>query len=701
MSASTTEGSTLAIACGPVVTLWDVNNRSQYQSYLTQSGHIDAASVAGQDLGVEQFQPHGDASVVDLTWNHNSQVIASCSNSSSPDEDLPNISLTLVASKTKMASFSNFHTSKPTAAFPEQYTDTEPATSISFGGKAARSRYLCVSDASGYISVWDLKKSTRVRRFRLGATKSSNTSSHSKQSSEFNNPCTKACMDPSDTYVAGLSGSPMDGSLQLFHLRQGKLALSMRGKDGKSYGGGSCFEFSALEPNLVAVGTKQGSVLLWDLSTSSGVDCCPSSVMAQKHSGSVNDCNFSPNNKALLATCASDGTFAFHDVKSGKLIQMVFPWKLSTFKPPSGADSGKNGVTSLAFNADGIKFSTGTANGITNIYDLRKVGSGPMMMLDSSPRIGTGSYPVIRLEFGANSMKKSKTPKSHRKRTTLHNDEDKTPLKNSNVEENIILSQSDRDNLDESLANISLDHSNVWQTSPSPKTNHTELQRVDEENEYYQSVLERKPSVDKQELDTQEKKYDMPSLDKTNQIDDVSDQQQISSTAEVRERYYNDKAGEIRNTEGTVSDETRNIENDPVKSHSQIEFPSQSSFNPSNLETGLRVKSSSTIEGQTNFQQKELQLALAEKEIKLQNIAKQQNLETQNVIQEMIRDEMDALREDLEESMQILHCDCLRQFQTQSEEISNMFGKQRELIEKLLKENESLRQENEELRRVF
>ena len=82
---SNSSGSILAIACGPLVTTWDINNNSSataslqspssksHDSMIVVGRSIDGGRVAGTGVGVEQFCPHGDCSVVDLAWNHNGQ----------------------------------------------------------------------------------------------------------------------------------------------------------------------------------------------------------------------------------------------------------------------------------------------------------------------------------------------------------------------------------------------------------------------------------------------------------------------------------------------------------------------------------------------------------------------------------------------------------------------------------------------------
>jgi hypothetical protein len=59
----------LAIACGPIVTTWDIAQSTTSQ----HSNLFSAQTLAGTGTGIEQFKPHGNNIVNDLAWNHNGQ----------------------------------------------------------------------------------------------------------------------------------------------------------------------------------------------------------------------------------------------------------------------------------------------------------------------------------------------------------------------------------------------------------------------------------------------------------------------------------------------------------------------------------------------------------------------------------------------------------------------------------------------------
>jgi hypothetical protein len=68
-------------------------------------------------------------------------------------------------------------------------------------------------------------------------------------------------------------------------------------------------------------------------------------------------------------------------------------------------------------------------------------------------------------------------------------------------------------------------------------------------------------------------------------------------------------------------------------------------------------------------------------------------------LRHLIEDITLGLREELGQSIRNIHIDLLRQFQIQSEEISDSFQQQREVIMALIEENQKLRNENESLRK--
>ncbi len=433
-------------------------------------------------------------------------VLATCSNinplsTAIQDFDRTNddIALTLYSSQTTLECFSN---SKRTTS-GNANSNHRQTTSISFGGSNAKSRYVCVSDNGGYISVWDMKKRPvkRVRCFKL--------QSRDDYGNNIVMGCSKACMDRSDTFVIGLHGDLASSisttatnkntttsskyvTLDLFHLKNGNLVSSLQ-DDGTHGGSSNCFHFSHLDPNQLVVGTKNGSLLLWDISsttsqsTSSTTTTSTSSpiiTLECKHSNHVTDVAFSPMNKVLAASCSLDGYIMFHDVQSKKIIQTLKP---STSSSSSYSTSGRGrnvsdvdkyngGLTSLAFDANGYTWAVGTNHGHVLNYDLRQVSAGPLSTLNVGD-VGIGSnrststygdngdkkyYSVNRLQFapptsssslpgkGMSSVKKKQPSSFTSKSTKLKQDDIKhqdTPIISTLKEEKVSTS-NDKDYVD-------------------------------------------------------------------------------------------------------------------------------------------------------------------------------------------------------------------------------------------------------------
>ena len=316
-------------------------------------------------------------------------VIASCSNSTSP-KDADNVVLTHYSTRAKLESFSNFQSA-------DSSSQGASATSISFGGKSAKSRYLCVSDEGGSASVWDMKKISRVRCFKMKSLENNNSLRPS---------CVKCCMDPSDSYVVALHGdsSVMNRSnriaLELFHLKTGGRQAMLKTPEHAYGGGADCFEFSTSNNGQLLVGTRDGSLLLWDCSTSAIVansDAhAPLSVLGKRHEQAVTDVAFSPANEVLAASCSTDGSVSFHDVDSNKTIQTISPWDHPVKFTNKIDDRDGKALTSIAFHHDGFTWAVGTKKGLVFTYDLRQTGAGPLCTMDVS---GMNNHPINRLQF--------------------------------------------------------------------------------------------------------------------------------------------------------------------------------------------------------------------------------------------------------------------------------------------------------------
>ena len=67
----------------------------------------------------------------------------------------------------------------------------------------------------------------------------------------------------------------------------------------------------------------------------------------------------------------------------------------------------------------------------------------------------------------------------------------------------------------------------------------------------------------------------------------------------------------------------------------------------------------------------------------------------------MIEDAVESLRDDMEETIQSLQLDFLKQMQKQSDEVADLLNNHRQQLQLLENESQSLRSENDKLRRLF
>jgi WD40 repeat protein len=188
---------------------------------------------------------------------------------------------------------------------------------------------------SGAVCLWDLKKKVRARQFF-----------HEGQ------PSLQVSLDRTDTYVLSLSSR----SLRSYKLREGVPAISWTPQGNYDF---TKFACSTMEPQLVAIGTDDGSVLLYDITNPQSSQTIL--TLNQRHNSLITGIAFSYTNDKLLASTSQDGSLQFFDKGSGALIQELV-------RLP-------NCITSLALNADGFSCAIGTDEGEVLIYDLRRAGS--------------------------------------------------------------------------------------------------------------------------------------------------------------------------------------------------------------------------------------------------------------------------------------------------------------------------------------
>lgn len=131
----------------------------------------------------------------------------------------------------------------------------------------------------------------------------------------------------------------------------------------------TCYKSSTLEPHIAAVGSDDGSLLLYDIANLQ--KSVPFLSLNRRHSSPITGIAFSPTNDKLMAATSSDGTLKFFDKLSGSLIEQHA--------------SVKSGITSMTMNSDGFSCAVGTEGGEVILYDLRQGGSPLASMYVEGP----------------------------------------------------------------------------------------------------------------------------------------------------------------------------------------------------------------------------------------------------------------------------------------------------------------------------
>ena len=275
-------------------------------------------------------------------------------------------------------------------------------TSIAFGGK---SRYLCLGDTSGAVCLWDLKKRTRARQFFLPQNNSNNNGS-------TYNPANQVMLDPLDRYVLSLSPS----LFSVFNLREGTLATSITPPSNNyNY---TKFCMSQIEPHVAAIGTKDGSILLYDIATAAAMNnknnihrqsspAMPFSTLDRCHESTITGIAISRTNPQLLASSSLDGTLNFIDIKSNELIhgEIVSNNNINSSNQGSGYSCS---ITCLSLHSDGISCAVGTNTGNILVYDIRKV-NGVVASLSVQDSVTSIQY-ALPHKSSSSSSKASSTP---------------------------------------------------------------------------------------------------------------------------------------------------------------------------------------------------------------------------------------------------------------------------------------------------
>lgn len=265
----------LAIGYGSTVTLWDYSTGQTLVNFNHVNSNQEERKASSLDYDNYLFS--------DMEFSPNGQVIATSSFNSQ------HVFLSRASTGSLLAKIDVPSTEQPTAADDDLGSTVSlgGVTSLNFGGGG---RYMSFStcynnssSGSSKVYIFNLAKMKWVRSFSMEP--------------EFF--CTKACFDPSNTFLAALSTKSDEGTssgantLTLWNVREGKIVTSLHypyrlpTTNNNSYllppnamrklENRGAMHFSSLIPHYCAVGCGS-SVLLYDLHRSTGVKSPFSSV---------------------------------------------------------------------------------------------------------------------------------------------------------------------------------------------------------------------------------------------------------------------------------------------------------------------------------------------------------------------------------------------------------------------------------------
>ena len=204
------------------------------------------------------------------------------------------------------------------------------------------SRYLATGGMDAVVKVWDLKRREVIRSFR----------SH-KTGVE----CVQFSKD-ADKYVA--SGDH-DGTICLFNVLTGRLTSNLRDESASSTGGVQSLCFSTQHTNRLVSGYENGSIRIWDISTSSVVTTFEQAHRASATAVCFAPRSFSSNNNNEHQSFLSVGYDKQLNIYDGNSKAILHSMK---------ADSP---LSCCEYLSDGQRIVVGTTRGELLLYDIRKM----------------------------------------------------------------------------------------------------------------------------------------------------------------------------------------------------------------------------------------------------------------------------------------------------------------------------------------
>ena len=271
--------------------------------------------LPSKEKAVKSFRPHTGPTHC-VRWNHTNQVVASCSYDGSLALSLAsggNVLCRLGGSEGEGGGGSGL-----------------PLNSLAL---TSDSRYCATGGESGLVTVWSLRRKA-IDRILRGHPAAINTVAYNWDNTLLASGGAKghvvlhnAVARGDDAVPTMLEAEPSSGGAQITD---------------------TCFSTAAR--GALGLATDDGCVALWDAGARARL------AHFAEHRGVCTSLAFSPLNALLLASGGMDGRVCFYDAQVG-----------ATVKTQEVGE----GVTCLAFLADGVSLALGTATGSLLLYDLR------------------------------------------------------------------------------------------------------------------------------------------------------------------------------------------------------------------------------------------------------------------------------------------------------------------------------------------
>jgi len=507
--------------------------------------------------------------------------------------------------------------------------------------------------------LWDLKKQSRVRQF--------------KAPNQTKSPAIiQACLDPTAAFMCSLSSQ----ALSFYNLRQatfarqwtypnttatsgsqnsrkgGAAGAAAGGGGGGGGGGGWCqLRFSPLQPTMLALGDTAGRIQLYN----SVEHDQPQLVCGGGYSSSIAS-NSTPGSaqqqqqQQLLSHHASPITGLAFSTQNSKLLANVRANGILEFVDTCTGEvihhqstGNSSSATALAF--QGVSCVVGNAAGEAQVYDLRK------MMQQFGRAVTTyqmpSATPISTLEF-------SPLPKTTTTATTMHRR--RTSGSGSSLSGTGVVGNAVSFDLESRASMTSYTEPPGVVPSDNDKNSNDNGQ-----NGSSMAVASQDASTTHPPTDAAAAATTMTTTTASQIPISVREAASAAGTSRIATQPRTNTSRVFRNT--TVSNSNNSNSN-----------PTATSTNHGNN------NNHNSANGDT--------LPSAEVTMYLQHMVRHE-----------LQDQMEVLQENVQESLQRLHVDMIRQFHRQSQELMGVVRQQQMQVDRLMQENEFLRDQNETLTR--